>query len=79
MNNLRALAAEVLYQVVDQGQSLNQVLPIAASKVSPKEKALLQQLCYGVLRYLPSLEHYCRELWLNRLKASNAFSSFCCM
>ncbi|MBE0364522.1 16S rRNA (cytosine967-C5)-methyltransferase [Pseudoalteromonas ulvae UL12] len=76
MNNLRALAAEVLYQVVDQGQSLNQVLPIAASKVNPKEKALLQQLCYGVLRYLPSLEHYCRELLAKPLKGKQRVFQF---
>ncbi|MEC8206993.1 MAG: transcription antitermination factor NusB, partial [Pseudomonadota bacterium] len=55
MSNVRALAAETLYNVVDKGASLNQELPFASQGLSPKDKALLQQICYGVLRYLPSL------------------------
>lgn len=76
MNNVRALAAETLYQVVDQGLSLNQVLPAAAAKVAVKEKALLQQLCYGVLRQLPSLEHYCRTLLTKPLKGKQRVFQF---
>ncbi|TRX58149.1 16S rRNA (cytosine(967)-C(5))-methyltransferase RsmB [Thalassomonas sp. M1454] len=55
--NIRALAARCLYAVVDQGRSLNDELPKQQLLVdSPKDKGLLQELCYGVLRYLPELE-----------------------
>ena len=60
--NIRALAARCLYAVVDQGRSLNDELPKQQLLVdSPKDKGLLQELCYGVLRYLPELEHQVRR------------------
>ncbi|MBE0370039.1 16S rRNA (cytosine(967)-C(5))-methyltransferase RsmB [Pseudoalteromonas aurantia] len=76
MANVRALAAEVLYQVVDKGQSLNTQLPFAAQKVHGKDKALLQQICYGVLRYLPTLEHYCQQLLEQPLKGKRRVYQF---
>ncbi|MDK1290264.1 16S rRNA (cytosine(967)-C(5))-methyltransferase RsmB [Pseudoalteromonas umbrosa] len=62
MANVRALAAQTLFQVVDKGQSLTAQLPYASQKLPVKDRALLQQMCYGVLRYLPSLENYCQQL-----------------
>jgi 16S rRNA (cytosine967-C5)-methyltransferase len=55
--NLRALAAKCVYAVVDQGRSLGDELPKQQSKVEGKDKGLLQEICYGVLRYLPELEN----------------------
>lgn len=66
--NVRALAAKILNQVVEQGQSLNNVLPPAQQDLSPKDKALLQVLCYGVLRTLPRLDFFCRALMDKALK-----------
>ena len=60
--NTRALAANVLNQVVEQGVSLSQALPAAQQDLSPKDKALVQVLCYGVLRTLPRLDFFCRSL-----------------
>lgn len=54
--NIRAIAAQTIYQVVDQGQSLSTVLPKAQQKIPAKDQGLLQEICYGVLRYLPRLE-----------------------
>ncbi|WP_227319223.1 16S rRNA (cytosine(967)-C(5))-methyltransferase RsmB [Cedecea davisae] len=54
--NLRSLAAQTIEQVVEQGQSLSNVLPAMQQKVSDKDRALLQELCFGVLRTLPQLE-----------------------
>ena len=54
--NLRSLAAQAIEQVVEQGQSLSNVLPALQQKVSDKDKALLQELCFGVIRTLPQLE-----------------------
>lgn len=66
--NVRALAAKVLNQVVEQGQSLSQALPTAQQNLTPKDKALLQVLCYGVLRTLPRLDFFCRSLMQKPLK-----------
>ena len=60
--NLRAVAAEVIYSVVDQGQSLSVALPLGQQKVLPKDGALLQEICYGVLRWLPRLESITQQL-----------------
>jgi len=66
--NVRATAAKVLNQVVEQGQSLSNALPAAQKEMSPKDKALLQVLCYGVLRTLPRLDFFCRSLMNKPLK-----------
>jgi 16S rRNA (cytosine967-C5)-methyltransferase len=50
----RALAARALANVFG-GQSLNQALPPALERVDAKDRALLQQLCYGTLRHAPRL------------------------
>jgi 16S rRNA (cytosine967-C5)-methyltransferase len=61
--NLRALAATTCYQVVDQGKSLSEVLQKAQQELdSPLDKALLQEICFGVMRYLPQLETVCQKL-----------------
>ena len=54
--NLRSLAAQAIEQVIEKGQSLSVVLPPLQNKVVDKDKALLQELCFGVLRTLPQLE-----------------------
>nr|WP_154324446.1 16S rRNA (cytosine(967)-C(5))-methyltransferase RsmB [Pantoea sp. 201603H] len=54
--NLRSLAAQTIERVVEQGQSLSNVLPTAQKPLSEKDSALLQELCFGVLRTLPQLE-----------------------
>lgn len=54
--NLRSVAAQTIEKVVEQGQSLSNVLPAAQKLLAEKDAALLQELCYGVLRTLPQLE-----------------------
>ena len=66
--NTRALAAKVLNQVVEQGQSLSQALPAVQQDLNPKDKALVQVFCYGVLRTLPRLDFFCRSLMQKPLK-----------
>lgn len=61
--NVRALAARSCFDVVDQGMSLSEVLPKAQALLgSPLDKALLQEICFGVMRYLPQLEAVCSQL-----------------
>ena len=59
--NIRALAAKCCFNVVDKGRSLSDELPVLQLKLEGKDKGLLQELCYGVLRYLPELEHDVRQ------------------
>lgn len=66
--NVRAAAAQVLFQVVDKGQSLSSALPAAQQKIKPRDHALLQEICYGALRYLPRLESIAGQLMDNPLK-----------
>ncbi|PJC85159.1 16S rRNA (cytosine(967)-C(5))-methyltransferase [Vibrio sp. HA2012] len=60
--NVRAAAARVLFQVVDKGQSLSSALPAAQQTIKPRDYALLQEICYGVLRYLPRMESIAGQL-----------------
>ncbi|WED21812.1 16S rRNA (cytosine(967)-C(5))-methyltransferase RsmB [Vibrio sp. JC009] len=66
--NVRAAAAKVLFQVVDKGQSLSTALPLAQQTIKPRDHALLQEICYGALRYLPRLESIAGQLMDNPLK-----------
>lgn len=66
--NVRAAAAQVLFQVVDKGQSLSMALPAAQQNIRPRDHALLQEICYGALRYLPRLESIANALMDNPLK-----------
>ncbi|OEG74308.1 16S rRNA (cytosine(967)-C(5))-methyltransferase [Shewanella colwelliana] len=55
--NLRALAAKVIFQVLEKGVSLSVALPEQQQKLcSGKDKALLAELSYGVMRHLPQLD-----------------------
>src|SRR5699024_5164500 len=60
--NLRAITATLLLQVLEQGQSLSQLLPLQQAQLSSQDRALLQELCYGILRKLPLLDYYLQQL-----------------
>ena len=74
--NIRALAAKCCFAVVDKGRSLGDELPKAQAKVEGKDKGLLQELCYGVLRYLPALEYDLRQLMNKPLKGKQRVGHF---
>lgn len=60
---LRADAATICYYVVDLGKSLSDVLPKAQSHWrNPADKALLAELCFGVMRQLPQLDFMAQQL-----------------
>ncbi|MBG6242576.1 MAG: 16S rRNA (cytosine(967)-C(5))-methyltransferase RsmB [Candidatus Symbiopectobacterium sp. Dall1.0] len=65
--NLRAIAANVIGQVLDKGQSLSSLLPQYQRDISEKDRALLQELCFGVLRVLPQLEWIIQQLMAKTL------------
>jgi len=61
--NLRAVTAQIIGAVLDKGESLATALPAAQQELeNPKDKALLQELCYGIMRHLPQLEFYITKL-----------------
>ncbi len=66
--NTRITAAWVLGQVVGKRQSLNTVLPPALARVEARERGLLQELCYGTLRWYPQLQYLLEQLLHKPLK-----------
>lgn len=66
--SLRAVMAEVILQVLDQGKSLSAILPIAQQQVRSQDIALLQEVCFGVCRVLPRLERIIQQLVTKPLK-----------
>ncbi|MDP1709094.1 MAG: 16S rRNA (cytosine(967)-C(5))-methyltransferase RsmB [Gammaproteobacteria bacterium] len=55
--NSRVMAARALVQVLQQRKSLNDVLAQHAAEFTlQRERALMQELCYGVVRWKPRLE-----------------------
>ncbi len=57
----RAAAGTVVGEVLS-GQSLNSALPPMSEQVAARDRPLLQQLCYGCLRFIPRLEALLAEL-----------------
>lgn len=74
--NVRALAAKCCFAVIDQGRSLSDELPKQQAKAAEKDKGLLQELCYGVLRYLPELENEVRQLMDKPIKGKQRVFHF---
>jgi len=64
----RAAAAQAIAQVFRQQGSLSGALPPLSAKVSPQDKALLQQLCFGVMRYFHRLNSGVAPLVSKQLK-----------
>lgn len=63
----RAAAALAIAGVLEGG-SLNQLLPAALETVADRDRGLLQQLCYGTLRYYPRLQPQLQQLLSKPLK-----------
>lgn len=69
--NLRALAAEVISNVVE-GASLSEVLPYKLTELKdPRDQAFLQAICYGVCRWYFRLETILDHLLDKPLKAKD--------
>ncbi len=55
--NIRALAAKAIFAVLEQGVSLSAALPKQQQQLeSGKDRALLAELCYGIMRHLPQID-----------------------
>ena len=51
--SVRAIAAQVILQVLDQGKSLSTLIPEVQSQVKPQDLPLLQEITFGICRVLP--------------------------
>jgi 16S rRNA (cytosine967-C5)-methyltransferase len=66
--NVRAQAAKVLLAVLDKGQSLSDALPNAQQGIETKDAALLQEICFGCIRYFPKYDALTNSLLAKKLK-----------
>jgi len=66
--NLRAEAAKCLLAVMDKGQSLSDALPKSQAVIAPKDGALLQEMCFGAIRYFPKYDAITNQLLSKKLK-----------
>ena len=58
----RAVAAQVILQVMDEGKSLSALIPEVQFSVKAPDLPLLQEICFGVCRVLPRLEQIIKRL-----------------
>jgi 16S rRNA (cytosine967-C5)-methyltransferase len=58
----------VLHQILEEGQSARECLPLAQLPHKEQDKAWLQEMVYGVLRNLPILQFWLRQLLDKPLK-----------
>lgn len=70
--NLRADAAKAVFQVLENGQSLREIMPDVTAGHSGKDVAWLQEMVFGVLRHLPQLQQWLRLLLEKPLKGKQA-------
>lgn len=55
-HSARAVAAQIILQVLDQGKSLSTLIPEAQSQLDAKDLAWVQETTFGICRVLPRLE-----------------------
>lgn len=64
----RLAAVRVLQQVIDEGQSLSAQLAQLLPRVEANDRGLVQEICYGVLRWLPQLDAILEKLLKKPIK-----------
>lgn len=68
---VRVAAAKVLLAVTRDGTSLSQCLPSVLAQVAERDRPLLQELCYGTLRWYPRLNAVLNELLEKSFRAKD--------
>ena len=58
----RAIAANLILQVLDEGKSLSALIPEVQLSVKAQDLPLLQEICFGVCRVLPRLDQIIKRL-----------------
>ena len=69
----RAVAALIVKDVIQHGQSLNTALPNSLSKLTnDNDRGFTQELCYGVMRWMPRLQEIAKQLLKKPLKKKDS-------
>ncbi|GLS24582.1 16S rRNA (cytosine(967)-C(5))-methyltransferase RsmB [Marinibactrum halimedae] len=71
-SDVRVQAAQVIARLNTHQETLAQTLPQALDKVAERDRALLQELCFGTLRWYPRLKQVYLQLIETPLKAKEA-------
>ncbi len=66
--NIRSDAAWVIYQILEAGKSSRESLQAAQRRHNTKDSAWIQEMCMGVMRQLPQLQLWLRDLLDQPLK-----------
>lgn len=69
--SLRATTAQAIYSVLENGESLRECLPKLQDQVAEKDRAWMQEMVFGVLRNVPQLQYWLRQLLNKPLKGRN--------
>ncbi|MFQ1019997.1 16S rRNA (cytosine(967)-C(5))-methyltransferase RsmB [Gilliamella sp. CG13] len=69
--NIRAVCAQAIFNVLEEGQSLSSALMTLNPRITDKDKALVQEICFGVMRVLPELNFYIHSLMNKVLTGKN--------
>lgn len=69
--NTRVAAVQIIAAILRDEGSLSSLLPTYLSKVPERDRSLLQQLCYGTLRFYPRLQCYLELLLAKPFKAKD--------
>lgn len=69
--NVRVAAAQIIAAILRDEGSLSSLLPVYLAKVNERDRGLLQQLCYGTLRFYPRLQAYLQQLLAKPFKAKD--------
>jgi ribosomal RNA small subunit methyltransferase RsmB len=69
--NIRALCAKAVFAVLEDGQSLSTAIASLNHQVADKDKALIQEISFGVMRVLPELNFYIHHLMKKVLTGKN--------
>lgn len=67
-HTVRSCAAHILFEVIQQKHSVNAVFTTFLPRLAVSERALCQQLCYGVLREFHALQSLSQQLLQKKLK-----------
>ncbi|MCV2886565.1 16S rRNA (cytosine(967)-C(5))-methyltransferase RsmB [Aestuariibacter sp. AA17] len=67
---LRAATAKALFDILESGKSSRDVLPKYQAQLKDKDKAWLQEMSFGVLRHLPLLQYWLRDMLQKPLKGN---------
>ncbi len=70
-SNIRAICAQAIFNVLEDGQSLSTALTLLSHKIAEKDRALVQEICFGVMRVLPELNFYIHTLMSKVLTGKN--------